>query len=97
MKITVIDGQGGSLGKALVAAIKKRFPHEEVFAIGTNALAASAMLGSGADAAASGENPVGGVSKKRGDHRTDRSSRRRFAARGDHPGDGRSDRTKLRP
>lgn len=58
MKITVIDGQGGSLGKALVAAIKKRFPHEEVFAIGTNALAASAMLTSGADAAASGENPV---------------------------------------
>lgn len=58
MRITVIDGQGGSLGKALVTAIKKRFPQEEVLGIGTNALAASAMLTSGADAIASGENPV---------------------------------------
>lgn len=58
MRITVIDGQGGSLGKALVAAIKKRFPEEEVFAIGTNALATGALLSGGADAAATGENPV---------------------------------------
>ncbi len=54
----IIDGQGGSLGKSLVEAIKARFPQVKVLAIGTNSLAASAMLRSGADAIATGENPV---------------------------------------
>lgn len=58
MKVVVIDGQGGSLGKALVEAIKNRFPSLAVLAIGTNGLASSAMLRSGADAVATGENPV---------------------------------------
>ncbi|NLK05982.1 MAG: DUF3842 family protein [Spirochaetales bacterium] len=54
----IIDGQGGSLGKSLVEAIKARFTQVKVLAIGTNSLAASAMLRSGADAIATGENPV---------------------------------------
>lgn len=58
VQLVVIDGQGGSLGKALVAAIKKTFREVEVLGIGTNSLAASAMLKSGADAIATGENPV---------------------------------------
>ena len=58
MHIVVIDGQGGSLGKSLVEAIKKRFEQVYVLAIGTNSLAASAMLRSGADGIATGENPV---------------------------------------
>lgn len=58
VQLVVIDGQGGSLGKALVAAIKKTFNQVEILAIGTNSLAASAMLKSGADAIATGENPV---------------------------------------
>lgn len=58
MRIVVIDGQGGSLGKSLVEAIKKRFEQVHVLAIGTNSLATSAMLKSGADAIATGENPV---------------------------------------
>ncbi|MDD3930375.1 MAG: DUF3842 family protein, partial [Sphaerochaeta sp.] len=56
--VAIIDGQGGSLGKSLVEAIKTRFPQVKVLAIGTNSLAASAMLRSGADAIATGENPV---------------------------------------
>ena len=58
MKVVIIDGQGGSLGKALVEAIKHRFPKLSVLAVGTNGLASSAMLRSGADAVATGENPV---------------------------------------
>ncbi|NCB97722.1 MAG: DUF3842 family protein, partial [Bacteroidia bacterium] len=34
--VVVIDGQGGSLGKSLVEAIKKRFEQVYVLAIGTN-------------------------------------------------------------
>ncbi len=56
--VVIIDGQGGSLGKALVKSIKNRFKSIHVLAIGTNSLAASAMLRSGADAIATGENPV---------------------------------------
>ncbi|MGE4583939.1 MAG: DUF3842 family protein [Sphaerochaeta sp.] len=58
MQIVVIDGQGGSLGKTLVQAIKQRFPGTYVLGIGTNSMAASAMLHSGADGIATGENPV---------------------------------------
>ncbi len=58
LQLVVIDGQGGSLGKALVSAIKKSYSQLEILGIGTNSLAASAMLKSGADAIATGENPV---------------------------------------
>ena len=58
VKIVIIDGQGGSLGKTLVSSVKERFPQLEILAIGTNSMAASAMLRSGADATATGENPV---------------------------------------
>ncbi len=58
MKIVVVDGQGGRLGKLLVEGVKTRLPQAEVYGLGTNALAASTMLKAGADHAASGENPV---------------------------------------
>ena len=57
MKIVIIDGQGGSLGKALVEKIKARY-NCELYAIGTNSIATSAMLKAGADLGATGENPV---------------------------------------
>ena len=57
MKITIIDGQGGKIGKSLVEQIKKRRPETELYAIGTNTLATSAMLKAGADYGATGENP----------------------------------------
>lgn len=58
MHILVIDGQGGKMGAALTEQIKKTLPRAEVIAVGTNSLATSAMLRAGADAAATGENPV---------------------------------------
>lgn len=58
MDITVIDGQGGGLGRQIVSAIKGKFPSSYVLAIGTNANATQAMHKAGADAAATGENPV---------------------------------------
>lgn len=57
-KIVVVDGQGGRLGAMLVEAIKRDVPEAHVLAIGTNSIASSSMLKAGADAAATGENPV---------------------------------------
>lgn len=58
MKIVVIDGQGGRLGKLLVEAVKDRIPQAEVLAVGTNGIATATMQKAGADHVATGENPV---------------------------------------
>lgn len=58
MKVLVIDGQGGGLGKQLVAAVKAYNAEIEVLAVGTNSAATNAMLKAGADQAATGENSV---------------------------------------
>lgn len=58
MKIVIIDGQGGRLGQLLVEGIKKENLGREIYAIGTNSIATSAMLKAGADFGATGENPV---------------------------------------
>ena len=58
MKIVVIDGQGGRLGKLLVEAVKERLPQAEVLAVGTNGIAPATMQKAGADYVATGENPV---------------------------------------
>lgn len=58
MKIAVIDGQGGRLGRLLVEEVKARLPQAQVYALGTNTVATSAMLKVGADFGATGENPV---------------------------------------
>ncbi|MBR2099615.1 MAG: DUF3842 family protein, partial [Firmicutes bacterium] len=58
MKVVVIDGQGGKMGRALVEQIIKQNIPCELIAIGTNSMATEAMLKGGAPAAATGENPV---------------------------------------
>lgn len=57
-KITIIDGQGGRMGKAIIEHLKKQFPEQELLAIGTNSIATAAMMKAGADYGATGENPV---------------------------------------
>ena len=58
MKILVIDGQGGGVGKALVESLKKRLPDQPVLALGTNAMATAGMLKAGADQGATGESAI---------------------------------------
>jgi hypothetical protein len=58
MRILIIDAQGGGIGKQLVSAVKANFPAYRVTAVGTNSTATAAMLKSGADDAATGENAV---------------------------------------
>lgn len=58
MKIVVIDGQGGRLGKLLVEAAMQRFPGAQLTAVGTNTIATAAMIKAGARRAATGENAV---------------------------------------
>ena len=58
MRIIVIDGQGGNIGKQIVKSIKDSFPDVYVRAVGTNSVATNSMLKAGADEAATGENAV---------------------------------------
>ena len=58
MKVVVIDGQGGNIGKQLVKSIKDNFDDVYIRAIGTNSTATANMLKGGADEAATGENAV---------------------------------------
>lgn len=64
MKVLIIDGQGGGLGRQLVAAVKDAHPDIEVLAVGTNSAATNAMLRAGADQAATGENSVAAASRQ---------------------------------
>ena len=61
IKILVIDGQGGGLGKSIIEQlklVKKDMSDCEITAAGTNSAASAAMLKSGADIAATGENAI---------------------------------------
>ena len=59
MRIAVIDGQGGGIGKYVTERLRKEIPEDvEIIALGTNALATAAMLKAGANEGASGENAV---------------------------------------
>ena len=59
MRIAVVDGQGGGIGKAIVDQLRRALGEEiTIIALGTNALAASLMLKAGANEGASGENAI---------------------------------------
>lgn len=58
MKIVIVDGQGGGIGKGLCEQMKKRFPQARLIALGTNSLATAAMLRAGADQGATGDNAI---------------------------------------
>ena len=59
MKILVIDGQGGRLGRRLLESIRKACPEAEITAVGTNSIATENMMNSScADHLATGENAV---------------------------------------
>lgn len=58
MKVVVIDGQSGRMGQLFIERVKSAALPCSITAIGTNAIATSAMLKAGADMGATGENPV---------------------------------------
>lgn len=59
MRIAVIDGQGGGMGKVMVEKLRQEFAESiEIIALGTNAMATSLMLKAGANEGASGENAI---------------------------------------
>jgi len=59
MKVAVVDGQGGGIGKVIAEKLRKEFGERiEIFAFGTNALATAALLKAGANEGATGENAI---------------------------------------
>ena len=58
MKIVIIDGQGGKMGRSVIEQLKKAFPAQELLAIGTNSIATASMMKAGAVLGATGENPI---------------------------------------
>ena len=58
LAVLVIDGQGGQLGAQIIKELNKFDDRIYVTAVGTNAIAAAAMIKAGAKQAATGENPV---------------------------------------
>lgn len=65
VRIAVIDGQGGGIGRVIVEKLRQELGHKcTILALGTNALATSVMLKAGANEGASGENAVINTSSK---------------------------------
>ena len=58
MKIIIIDGMGGGIGKSIIEHIKSEIAEAEIIAVGTNSIATAAMLKAGANNGATGENAV---------------------------------------
>jgi hypothetical protein len=59
VKIAVIDGQGGGIGRLIIEKLRNEFGQDiNIMALGTNAVATSVMLKAGANDGASGENAV---------------------------------------
>jgi hypothetical protein len=59
--ITVIDGQGGGIGKSIVGKLRKQIVKDKgitICALGTNSNATNSMLKAGADIGATGENAI---------------------------------------
>lgn len=59
MRIAVIDGQGGGIGRVIVEKISQTFGNDiEIVALGTNTMATSNMLKAGANEGATGEHAI---------------------------------------
>ncbi len=59
MRIAVIEGQGGGIGRIIVEKLRKELGSNcTIIALGTNSIATSAMLKAGANEGATGENAI---------------------------------------
>ena len=66
MKVVVIDGQGGGIGRQIVELLRPHIDRQchTLVAVGTNAVATAAMRKAGADSGATGENAVCVMARK---------------------------------
>ncbi len=65
MIIAVIDGMGGGIGAQIVSSLRDELPtYIDIYALGTNSIATSAMMKAHANKGATGENAVVVSSKK---------------------------------
>lgn len=65
MVVAVIDGMGGGIGSQVVHALREELPsYIDIYALGTNSIATSAMMKAHANKGATGENAVVVSSKK---------------------------------
>ncbi len=59
VRIAVIDGQGASIGSAIIRKIRQKYGEKvEIWALGTNAIATGQMLRAGANQGGTGESAV---------------------------------------
>lgn len=59
MIIAVVDGMGGGIGAQIVSNLREELPtYIEIYALGTNSIATSAMMKSHANKGATGENAI---------------------------------------
>ncbi len=59
MRIAVVDGQGGGIGRVIVEKLRREMGDScEIVGLGTNSIATSLMLKAGANEGATGENAV---------------------------------------
>lgn len=58
LRVLIVDGQGGGIGRQLVEEIKNSGLSCHITAVGTNTAATAAMLKAGAEQGATGENAV---------------------------------------
>jgi len=58
LRILIIDGQGGGIGRSLVERLHAELPEAELIAVGTNAAATANMIRGGGARGATGENAV---------------------------------------
>ena len=58
LRIMIMDGQGGGVGKSLVEELRSAYPEAELIAVGTNATATANMMRGGTALGATGENAV---------------------------------------
>ena len=59
MVIAVIDGMGGGIGAQIVSNLREELPtYIEIYALGTNSIATSAMMKAHANKGATGENAI---------------------------------------
>ena len=65
MKIAVVDGQGGGIGKTIIEKLNGKIGKtNELIALGTNSTATTGMIKAGANSGATGENAIKVMSKR---------------------------------